>query len=395
MRGWGGNPDLREQAEALRGQLTLKRGDEYQMEKIDRLWPGWLAPGKLHVLGGQKGTGKSTIGFDTLAQLTSGSGTWPDGTPVLLQGDVLIWSGEDGIKDTILPRFAVAGGDRSRLVFIDGMTVDGVKRAFDPATDMPALLAAVQKLPNLLGILINPIVSATAGDSFKNAETRRGLQPLVDIAEKRNIAIIGITHFTKGSQGRDPIERITGSLAFGAIPRIVWGAVKGDSEDGARRLVRIASNIERTGGRFEYLLRQDLVPDHDFTAQRILWGEPLKGSPLELLERKDEKRKKEEAGKLLDTSSSTAPSPSPTLNMRLKPTASHGPRSSARRPRPNPSSKPSKQASCATSSCCRKTVPHAAGTGTASSLNRTDMTSDTGNSKWSTIQSVIQSSPGG
>jgi RecA-family ATPase len=103
------------------------------MEKVSWVWPGWLARGKLHLLGGQKGTGKSTIAFDLLAQMTVG-GKWPDGTTAPI-GDVLIWSGEDDIKDTILPRFVVAGGDRSRVWFVDGIVSDGVKRAFDPAAD--------------------------------------------------------------------------------------------------------------------------------------------------------------------------------------------------------------------------------------------------------------------
>jgi putative DNA primase/helicase len=280
-------------------RIEIRRGSRYQMRKISWAWPGWLARGKLHILGGQKGTGKSTIAFDFLAQITVG-GKWPDGVPAPL-GDVLIWSGEDDIEDTILPRFVAAGGDPDRVCFIDGVIVDGVKRGFDPAIDMANLLATMRDLPDLVAILIDPIVSATMGDSHKNSETRRGLQPLVDLAGERNIAVIGITHFTKGTQGKDPIERITGSLAFGAIPRVVWGAAKGDSEDGPRRLVRIASNIGQTGGGYEYLLRQDLLLDHDFTAQRIVWGKRLDGTPLELLENSQEKSKKMQAIALLDT----------------------------------------------------------------------------------------------
>jgi putative DNA primase/helicase len=280
--------------------LEIKRGDEYQMETISWLWPGWLARGKLHILGGQKGTGKSTIAFDLLAQITCG-GKWPDGTAAPL-GDVLIWSAEDDIKDTILPRLAVAGADLARVYFIGRITSnDGVERAFDPGTDMPILLNKTRELPDLRAILIDPIVSAMPGDSHKNSETRRGLQPLVDIAVERDLALIGITHFTKGTQGRDPIERITGSLAFGAIPRVVMAAAKGDSEDGPRRLVRIGSNIGQSGGGFEYLLRQDLVPDHDFTAQRVVWGKRLEGTPLQLLENSQEKSKKMQAIELLDS----------------------------------------------------------------------------------------------
>jgi hypothetical protein len=268
------------------------------MRKVSFIWPGWLARGKLHLLGGQKGTGKSTIAFDLLAQITVG-GKFPDGTPAPI-GDVLIWSGEDDIEDTILPRLVVAGGDPARVCFIDGIIVDGVQRAFDPATDMRDLLIAAREIPELKAALIDPIVSATPGDSHKNSETRRGLQPLVDLAVERNIAMLGITHFTKCTQGQDPIERITGSLAFGAIPRIVWAAAKGDSEDGPRKLVRIASNIGKSGGGFEYLLRQDLLLDHDFTAQRIVWGKRLDGSPLELLETGQGQSKKMQAIALLD-----------------------------------------------------------------------------------------------
>lgn len=291
--------DKRNQRPPMDGQVKLKRGRGYQMQKISWLWPGWFARGKLHVLGGQKGAGKSTIGFDLMAQLTCG-GKWPDGTPAPL-GDTLIWSGEDDIEDTILPRFVAAGGDRDRVYFIDGIIVEGAKRAFDPATDMMSLLSATEELPDLIAILIDPIVSATPGDSHKNSETRRGMQPLVDLATQRNLGLLGITHFSKGSQGKDPIERITGSLAFGAIPRVVWGAVKGGTEDGPRKLVRISSNIGQSGNGFEYLLRQDLLPDHDFTAQRLVWGKQLTGSPLELLENDQEKSKKMHAIELLDT----------------------------------------------------------------------------------------------
>lgn len=288
-----------DQAEGARGQIQIKRGTGYQMQKISWAWPGWLAHGKMHILGGQKGAGKSTIGFDLFAQITCG-GKWPDGTPSPL-GDALIWSGEDDIEDTILPRIAVAGGDLQRVCFIDGIVVNGVKRAFDPGTDMLSLLSAAREMPELTAIMIDPIVSASPADSHKNAETRRGLQPLVDVAVERNLVLLGITHFTKGTQGRDPIERITGTLAYGAIPRVVMGAAKGDSEDGPRKLVRIASNIGQTGGGFEYLLRQDQVLDHDFTAQRIVWGKRLEGTPLELLENSQEKSKKMQAIELLDT----------------------------------------------------------------------------------------------
>src|SRR5206468_6094748 len=106
-------------------------------------------------------------------------------------------------------------------------------------------------------MLVDPIVSSVAGDSHQNAEVRRGLQPLVTFAENQGCALLGITHFTKATQGREPLERVTGSLAFGAVARIVLGTAKIKEEDGGGRvLVRVKSNIGPDGGGHKYELRQ-------------------------------------------------------------------------------------------------------------------------------------------
>ena len=260
----------------------LGRGCDVKDRAVTWLWPGWIARGKFEVFGGGKGAGKSTIGYDLAARLTSG-GQWPDGSPVGRPRDFLVWSGEDDIEDTIMPRFKVAGGDPDRLYYVDNIIVDGKKRVFDPAIDMSMLIELSREIPDLGMIQIDPVVSAVAGDSHKNAETRRGLQPLADLAKARDASLIGITHFTKGTQGRNPVERITGSLAFGALPRIVFGAVKGEDTAAPRSFVRIASNIGPDGGGFEYTLQQQPVPGRDYLAQRVVWGKPLQGDATTLL----------------------------------------------------------------------------------------------------------------
>jgi len=249
--------------------------------KTEWLWNGWLARGKLHILAGAKGVGKSTLVYDLLATLTRG-GKWPDGAQSE-PGNVVVWSSEDDFDDTILPRFLAAGGDPARLFPVEKVRgADGVERHFDPAYDMPFLLREVRKLGNVAAILIDPIVSAVTGDSHKNAETRRGLQPLVDTAAACGAALIGITHFSKGTDGKNPVDRVNGSLAFGAIARIVLCA--GADEDGQqRRLVRASSNIGPMGDGFGYTLSQEPVPGEDFTASRVLWGSRLQGSARELL----------------------------------------------------------------------------------------------------------------
>jgi putative DNA primase/helicase len=149
---------------------------------------------------------------------------------------------------------------------------------------MPALRERVRLLPGLKVVLIDSIVSSVGGDSHNNAETRRGLQPVVDFATDTGAAVLGITHFTKGTQGKNPTERITGSLAFAALARVAWGASVGDDPSAPRKLVRVKNNIEQNGGGFEFTLLQDHVRGHAFTAQRVAWGSAIEGSAQALLQ---------------------------------------------------------------------------------------------------------------
>src|SRR5215475_12266442 len=109
-------------------------------EPIRWLWPDWLSLGKLHLLAGSPGTGKTTIAVSLAAAITTGA-AWPDGG-TCQPGDVLVWSGEDGIADTLLPRFLAAGGDPRHLHFAGAVSDGGRDRPFNPASDLPRLITA-------------------------------------------------------------------------------------------------------------------------------------------------------------------------------------------------------------------------------------------------------------
>lgn len=263
--------------------------DSITPEAINWLWKGYLARGKFHIFAGTAGTGKTTLALNLAATISKG-GNFADGTkckPV----SVLIWSGEDDAKDTLIPRLIASGADLSNIHIISDVTHNNEARGFDPATDMNSLMLAVadRKLTNIGLVIVDPVVNAVAGDSHKNGEVRRALAPLVDFGQRTNCAILGISHFSKGTEGRNPLERVTGSLAFGALARIVLATAKiSNGETSKRIFCRAKSNIGLDGDGFEYDIQQTELKDHAgiFTSYAI-FGNAVEGTALELLSEQD------------------------------------------------------------------------------------------------------------
>ena len=270
--------------ELSRPVVEIMRADAIRPEAVEWLWNGYLAAGVLHLIAGAPGTGKTTLALACAAAVSSG-GRWPDGTRAS-PGDVLIWSGEDAAASTLVPRLIAMNADMSRVHIVRSVNADGEWRWFDPARDFPALALAASRLSALRLMIVDPIVSAVAGDSHKNSETRRGLQPLVEFAEGARCALQGVTHFSKASSTRDPIERVTGSIAFAAVARIIMATAKlPDDEGGGRVFVRSKSNIGPDGGGFRYELRQGELDGEyrGIIASRVEWGASIDGTAREIL----------------------------------------------------------------------------------------------------------------
>jgi putative DNA primase/helicase len=265
-------------------QLTC--ASDVQMRPIDWLWNGYLPRGMLSLLAGLPGCGKSTLALALAATVTN-AGRWPDGTPMYRSGSVLIWSSEDAIDTTLTPRLLANGADLSKVHFVSGSRdADGSIRPFDPSTDMRLLEEEAANMPDLALLILDPVLSAVGGDSHKAAETRRGLQAVVDMAATRNVAILGISHFRKGGKATDPAERVIGSQAFVALARMVLIASKVEDLDDPKSLKRIIarakSNISADDGGFEFHLAQSEVKP-GIWAQGITWGGAIDGSALALL----------------------------------------------------------------------------------------------------------------
>lgn len=145
-------------------------------EAIRWQWRGWLARGKLAILAGVAGTGKSTVAFCLAAAVTTGA-PWPDCSRCETVGNVVLWSAEDDAADTIVPRLMAAGADLNSVHIIKGKTLaNGQAMPFDPAHDVPELHRRIDRIGGVVLLIVDPIVSAVSGDMHKANDVRRSLQ---------------------------------------------------------------------------------------------------------------------------------------------------------------------------------------------------------------------------
>lgn len=221
------------------GLLTVNLAD-VEPKEVTWLWKSRIPLGKITLIGGDPGLGKSTMTMDIAARVTRGDG-WPDDRDYRAPpAKVLLFNSEDDIADTIRPRLDTAGAIVANVIVTQGVpTMDHEgnpsARGFDLSRDLPRLTHELEKHADIRLVIIDPI-SAYCGkvDSHNNTDVRGMLAPLAELAAKYSVAMILVTHLSKGTSGR-AVYRAMGSLAFAAAARAVW-AVDKDPDDPERRL---------------------------------------------------------------------------------------------------------------------------------------------------------------
>jgi putative DNA primase/helicase len=202
-------------------KLVLVQLSTVAPEEVDYLWPGRIPRGKLTIIMGNPGEGKSYLTLDMAARITTGK-AWPDGGQAPL-GKVILFSAEDGIADTIRPRVDALGGDPANVLVMQKDQALSLKK------DLVRIEGAVSETKPLL-VVIDPVSAYMGGiDPFKDTEVRSVLAPLAAMAEKYRIAIVVVMHLTKDAQ-KQLIYRAPGSIAFVGQARAVFVVLR-DPED--------------------------------------------------------------------------------------------------------------------------------------------------------------------
>jgi AAA domain len=115
------SPMVQSPTKPLRRHLISHRASDVRPERLEWIWPGRIARGKVALLGGPPGLGKSQVTANVAAIVSIG-GHWPCAEGRSPQGDVIILSAEDGIADTIVPRLIAAGANRERIRIVAAAT---------------------------------------------------------------------------------------------------------------------------------------------------------------------------------------------------------------------------------------------------------------------------------
>jgi len=255
-----------------------RRASDIQAKPIRWLWKGRIARGKVSMIAGNPGLGKSQV-MASMAAIASKGGTWPvDGTSCEL-GNVVILSAEDDPADTLRPRLEAAGAALTRVFILDAVTdktlADGCKgrRGFNLKSDLSRLGAMLEEIGGAALIVIDPVTAYLGTtDSHKNAEIRALLSPLAELAAKHDAAIVCVSHFNKNSNS-EALMRVTGSLAFVAAARAAF-VVARDPECEARRLfLPLKNNLgnDQTGLAFTVEPIQVESATGQIETSRVLW----------------------------------------------------------------------------------------------------------------------------
>lgn len=259
--------------------LKLINMEQVEIEKIDWLLYPFIPFGKVTIVQGDPGEGKTTMVLQIIAKLTKGEAVLPSGSdePALEEKtmdlepvNVIYQTAEDGLGDTIKPRLLSAGADCSRVMVIDDND--------QALTMMDARLEEAIIKTNARLVVLDPIQGflGTAVDMHRANEIRPLMKRVAVLAEKYHCAIILIGHMNKNSNGKSSYRGLR-SIDFQAAARsvLIVGRIKDEPE--IRVVCHVKSSLAPEGKSITFRLDKDTgfewIGEYDISADDLLSGD--------------------------------------------------------------------------------------------------------------------------
>src|SRR6266487_1249668 len=222
---------------------------EVETQQIDWLWQRRVPLGKITLLDGDPGVGKSLLAITIAACISTGR-PMPDGTPGR-QGSIILITSEDSAEDIIKPRMEAAGGDPSRVVLLNAVLSFDVKRLFmydrpfSLSRDLKDLEVGIRR-HNAILVVIDPLMAVLGRniDSSRDQDVREVFTPLAQIAERTGCAILIIRHLNKGNSANS-LYRGAGSIGIIAAARIGLLVAHDPGDEQKRVFATIKNNLSK------------------------------------------------------------------------------------------------------------------------------------------------------
>lgn len=211
---------------------------EVEKETVEWLWYPYIPYGKITIIQGNPGDGKTNLALKIAACVSSG--TPLPGLPKLEQQKVIYLSAEDGVRDTLKPRLEELGADTKNILFF--------KEEDKPTSLSQRMIEIALDMSGAKVLIIDPIQAfmGSRTDMNKANEVRETLRPVGELAEKYKCSIILIGHLNK-AQGLNSIYRGIGSMDFTAISRSILLVGRHKDDSGLRVFVHNKSSLGPQG----------------------------------------------------------------------------------------------------------------------------------------------------
>ncbi len=234
---------------------------QVETQEVHWLWDKHLPLGKITLLDGDPGMGKSLLALNLAARVSSGL-PMPDGTPGQ-QGGVILIAPEDGAADTLKPRLEAAGGDPSRVLLLntvqslDAKKMQVVDRPFSLSQDLELLEQAI-KQTNALLVVLDPLMAVLGHnvDSSRDQDIRAVFTPLAQLAERTGCAILLIRHLKKGSS-HNALYRGAGSIGIIAAARTGLLVAQDPYDEHKRILATTKNNLSQKAPHLSYQIGEN------------------------------------------------------------------------------------------------------------------------------------------